>query len=141
MVLTATEIIRDLAKRIPSIKLTVVYNASTDPNHLLGRPGQYTSKAAFTDSRLTASQIQGDTDLGDVQAGGGVEVYPTAAGARQRAHYLYTLTTADPSLGVEYDFLAGPILLRVSGLLTPAQAAVDKRALAAITGMQVKTES
>jgi hypothetical protein len=105
-----------------------VWNASTDPNHLLGRPGEYTSKVAWGDPDIAPSDtVTGVT--GDVENGGGVEVFPTASEARARAAYLYSTAEADPALGVEYDYLAGGVLLRVSGLLTPAQASVWGKAL------------
>lgn len=100
----------------------IVYDATTDPNHLLGRPNQYTSKAAWVDTRLKVDPNV-KLDPGDVGLGGGVEVFPDATGARARADRIQSLTQAVPILGVEYDYLAGDTLVRVSGNLTPAQAA------------------
>lgn len=100
----------------------IVYNAATDPNSLLGRPGQYTSKAAWVDTRVPASAVVGD-DPGDVDAGGGIEVFSEASEAKSRAAYIQSLTQASPIFGVEYDYLAGDAVIRVSGKLTPAQAA------------------
>lgn len=91
-----------IARRIGAAGLPVrglvVYTARTDPNHLLGRQGGYTSKAAW-------------------QAGG-VEVYPDAAGCQARAAYLRTF---QPPLGDGYDYTAGTAILRLSAELTPAQ--------------------
>jgi hypothetical protein len=100
----------------------IVWNASTDPNHLLGRPGEYTSKVAWVDPDVPASDAD-PSDVGGIENGGGVEVFPTAAEARARAVYLFTTGQADPALGVEYDYLAGGVLLRLSQYLTPSQAA------------------
>jgi hypothetical protein len=100
----------------------IVWNDSTDPNHLLGRPGEYTSKVAWVDPDIPASEAD-PSDVGGIENGGGVEVFPTAAEAHVRAAYLYSTSQADPALGVEYDYLAGGVLLRLSGNLLPAEAA------------------
>jgi hypothetical protein len=113
---------------------TTVYTAASDPNHLLGRPGEYTSKANFADSRVTTS---GD----GVAAGGSVEVFPNQADATRRAVYIQSVTQAAPIAGAEYDYVSSAILLRVSGSLTPAQAAAYKSALEVITGAPVDQPS
>jgi hypothetical protein len=114
--------------------LSISYSASTDPNHLLGRPNGYTSKAAFTDSRINPSEVTGDTTPGAVGFGGSVEVFPDASSAQDRGRYLETINKASPIFGSEYDYAAGPVLLRVSGILTPDQAAPYQSALGAIVG-------
>lgn len=119
---TAAEVAAKLKAAGLPITGLIVYDATTDPNHLLGRPGQYTSKAAWVDTRLKVDPNV-KLDPGDVGLGGGVEVFPDAAGARARADRIQSLTQAVPILGVEYDYLASGILVRVSGALTPAQAA------------------
>jgi hypothetical protein len=106
-----------------------VITAADDPDHLLGRPGEYTSKVEFADLRITGEAGQG------VTAGGSVEVFADHAGAVRRARYIQALVQAAPVLGAEYDYIAGDVLLRVSGQLTPAQARRYKRTLAAITGV------
>jgi hypothetical protein len=133
---SAVTVIRYLARRFP-IRLSVVYTASTDPNHLLGRPGGYTSKAAFVDRDIPASQAT-DTELGSIELGGGVEVYPTAAGAWQRAQYLRSVVRRFPIVGDEYDYVDRGVLLRLSDVLTPAQAAAFGRALAAELGVPAR---
>jgi hypothetical protein len=100
----------------------IVYNASTDPNSLLGRPGEYTSKVAWVDTGIPSSD-RNPSDAGGIENGGGIEVFPTASEARTRAAYLYTIDHADPALGVEYDYLAAGVLLRLSQYLIPAEAA------------------
>jgi hypothetical protein len=120
----ASTVILELAKRLP-IKLTITYNASNDPNHLLGRPNEYTSKASFSFAGIPSSETEGDS-VGDVDFGGSVEVFPTSNGALSREKYIESIFKAAPILGTEYDFLNGPVLLRVSRYLTPSQAkAVD----------------
>jgi hypothetical protein len=64
-----------------------VYTDVTDPNHLMGRQGGYTSKVAWADpAAVTAgagSPSQGDA--GGTEHGGGIEIYPDAAGVLARS--------------------------------------------------------
>lgn len=91
----------------------VVYSAADDPNGLLGRPGQYTSKVNFVDTTLVPSAI-----VFDVAEGGSIEMFETQELAQARADYIFTVIQENPSL-VEYDFVVGGILLRVSGTHLP----------------------
>jgi hypothetical protein len=106
----------------------VVYTAENDPNTLLGRPGQYIAKANFVDTALGSG-----SSLFDIAEGGSIEVFETTELAQGRADYITGIIAANPIL-VEYDFINGPVLLRVSGVLTPDQAAVYDQALQTITG-------
>lgn len=127
-ILTASQVTAALRQAgLPITKVTA-YTAADDPNHLLGRPGQYTSKTEFADTG-----IHGEAGNG-VAAGGSVEVYPAAGQAMTRARYIQRIVQAAPALGVEYDYVAGDVVLRVSGQLTPAEAAGYGKALAKITG-------
>jgi hypothetical protein len=101
------------------------YTASDDPNHLLGRPNQYTAKASWHDDRLPAPANPKQIEVSD---GGGIEVWPDAAGAQKRMDYIQTIGKSLP-MAVEYDYVKGPVLLRVSKDLTPDQAAEYKKAL------------
>jgi len=89
----------------------VAYTAATDPNHLLGRQGGYTSKVDWG----TWSSPQGD--IGD---GGSIEVFAIAAAAGARARYLQAIT---PPVGDGYDYVSGTAVLRLRDEYTPAQAA------------------
>lgn len=64
-------------------------------------------------------------------------MYRGHAGAVRRARYIQDIVQAAPALGAEYDYVAGAVLLRVPGQLTPAQARRYRAALAAITGAVV----
>lgn len=97
----------------------VVYTAETDPNELLGRPGGYSGKATFTDSR-TADR---STERFDIANGGSVEVFASESEAVRRADYIRSVLDANPILGTEYDFISGRVLLRLSPGLTPDEAA------------------
>jgi hypothetical protein len=103
------------------IGTVIVYSATTDVNHLLGRPNGYLSKANFVDKRITASAAN-YLPVGDVSRGGSVEVFKAAAGAQARMKYLQGIDAAMPILGAEYDYVVGDALIRVSDVLTPSQA-------------------
>ncbi|MER6778443.1 MULTISPECIES: hypothetical protein [unclassified Streptomyces] len=119
-----------IAAAVPSAKLGTTVTAENDPNHLLGRPNGYTSKITFTDSRIPAEQTEGH-EPDDLELGGSIEVFPTAAGAKARADYIQAAGKAMPALG-EYDYVHGTAVIRLSQLLTPAQAADYEKAAATL---------
>jgi hypothetical protein len=103
------------------IRELIVYDATTDPNHLLGRQDEYTSKDAWVDPvAVGAGAGSPDGDPGDIEYGGGIEVFPSVADAQARLAYLKAFR---PPIGDGYDYLAGPAILRLSNYLTPTQAA------------------
>jgi hypothetical protein len=97
------------------------YTASSDPNKLLGRPGQYTGKANFKDRRIRSAGF-------DVDNGGSVETFASKSDAKRRFDYVSAITKSSP-LFAEYDYLEGTVFLRVSHELTPRQAKAYERAL------------
>ncbi|KOU14512.1 hypothetical protein ADK52_36765 [Streptomyces sp. WM6372] len=119
-----------ISAAVPSAKLGGTVTAENDPNHFLGRPHQYTSKITFTDGRIPADQTEGNKP-GDVELGGSIEMFPDAADAKARHDYIQTVTKGIPTL-TEYDYLHGTTLVRVSRLLTPAQAADYEKAAAVL---------
>jgi hypothetical protein len=91
--------------------------AENDENHMLGRPGQYTARVAF--------ELPGgdpDAKVGAIERGGGFEIWPDAASARRRHEFITGMLQATPLLGTEYDYLAGAVLVRVTGKVPPATA-------------------
>ena len=82
------------------LRHVTAYTAATDPNHLLGRQGGYTSKINWSN--------------------GSIEVFSTPAEARKRKTYLLAFAGTPVSDG--YDYLAGTYLLRIFDSQTPAQA-------------------
>lgn len=126
----ASAAFKALTALVPSVKLTGVVTAANDGNHLLGRPGQYTSKITFSDSRIPSSETAG-LKADDVSSGGSIEAFDNAADAQARAKYVEAVTKSVPAFA-EYDYLHGTILIRVSQLLTPDQAATYKTAVAKI---------
>jgi len=102
-----------------SIGEITVYTAETDPNSLLGRPGGYTSKADFRDTRIERGS--------GVDGGGSVEVYPNEDGATRRREQMQRISQSSPAIG-EYTYQQGVAVLRVSRMLTPEQAAQYEQA-------------
>lgn len=131
-VLTATDVTTALVGALSTVKSTVVYTETTDPNKLMGRPNGYTSKTAFSDSRVAAADVE-FMDSDATERGGTVEVYPTADGATARSKYLQAIFSASSMFGSEYHFQNGGILVRVTGNLTPAQSADYKAVVASLT--------
>lgn len=137
------------AKGLP-IAAVKVYTENDDPNSLLGRPGQYTSKANFHDRRLDPPVELGQCepippgappdaepvchdkpkDPG-VEHGGSVETFASSDDAKRRADYVKRISQSFGPL-VEYDFLQGKVLLRLSKDLTPTQAKQYEQTLAGI---------
>ena len=129
-----------LASRLKAAGLPVthliVYNAVTDPNHELGRQGGYTSKVAWRDHRAVTAGTTDGTFIGaGIDSGGGIEVFPAAAGAQTRYHYLRDISSKLPSFSDGYDYLSGTAVLRLSRYRTPAQAHAYQAAFAAAATM------
>jgi hypothetical protein len=91
-----------------------VFDAETDPNSLLGRPGQYTIKVSWEDGRLTDS----------LDPSGTIEVFPDVESMQRRADYVEQIGQDSPMLlqWIFTDERTGAVL-RVSSDLTPDQAA------------------
>ncbi|GGM65382.1 hypothetical protein GCM10012275_39880 [Longimycelium tulufanense] len=117
---TAEKIANALTAEVATAKVTKVYTAQDDPNKLLGRPNGYQSKVAFADSRVPESEVEG-TKPDAVERGGSVEVFADAESAKKRADYIQNIAKNMPAAG-EYDYVAGPVLVRVSRVLPPDQA-------------------
>ncbi|MEU1535554.1 hypothetical protein [Streptomyces fagopyri] len=115
-----------LSGKISTANLSGTVTAENDPNKLLGRPNQYTSKITFTDSQISADDVTG-TDKGDVSRGGAIEVFGSPADATARAKYIQAVTKGMPALS-EYDYVHGTVVVRVSHYLTPKQAGAYKSA-------------
>jgi hypothetical protein len=125
---TAEQIVARLAAKIPTVTPRIVYTAQTDPNQLLGTAHSYTSKAAFTDSRINPAEAN-DTEIGSIELGGSVEVFANDADARARKDYLDQIVKDLPIDVSEYSHLHGPVLLRLSRRLTPTQVTEYEAAL------------
>jgi hypothetical protein len=120
--MTASDVVAKLKTAGLPIAETKDYTADDDPNKLLGRPNQYTSKTSFHDSTLPKS-ASFSTD-----GGGSVEVFDTADLAKAREDYVKSVIGTSALLA-EYDYLSGPVLLRLGHELTPTQAKAYQDAL------------
>lgn len=112
--LSASQYIEKLKESGHPIGLVIDYTAETDPNKMLGRPNQYTSKSNFADT--TIEQLD-PTD----PDGGSVEVFKTKKDAENRKKYIDSIGESMPML-TEYSYINGTALLRLSKSLTPDQA-------------------
>jgi len=121
----ASVIAKFQAAHLPVVP-TITYTAESDPNHLLGRPGKYSAKESWSDTRVDPSRVQ-DTMPGNVDLGGSVEQFSSAADAQARMEYIVSIEKALPF--AEYDYVAGSALVRVSSALTPDQAKAYQAAL------------
>lgn len=122
----ASVIAKFQAAHLP-VQPSITYTAELDSNHLLGRPGQYTAKESWADTRVDPSQVR-DHAAGNVDLGGSVEQFSTAADAQTRSGYI---ANVEKGLGItEYDYVTGTALVRVSSALTPDQAKAYQAALA-----------
>ncbi len=108
---------------LPVVNVVTVTEKSDD-NHLLGRPGQYTSKIFFYDNRHQKSKIEGDE-----QGENTIEVFPTAIGAQRRREYVERVSSGIPSL-TQYQYTKGPVLVRLDHVLLPLEAKQYEAALA-----------
>lgn len=131
---TAESVLTYLQAHSLPVTGVIAYDAATDPNNLLGRPSGYLSKVAWQDTRV--DQTFYSAAPGGVQFGGSIEVFSNSTKALARANYIGAIGQASPALGSEYDYLKGPILLRVSAKLTPAEAAEYMQAIPGATEFQ-----
>ncbi len=121
----ATEVVQRLENEGLPIGGVETYNAENDPNELLGRPGQYTSKANFKDTRLESEPF---SEGFNIRNGGSVEVFETEEEAKRREEYLRTISEAT-SMFAEYSYRDDRVLLRLSRRLTPEKAEEYETAL------------
>jgi hypothetical protein len=125
---TADEVLQALKDKGLPIGESEAYTAKNDPNELLGRPNQYSSKVNFKDTRLKTDLIARGFD---VQNGGSIEVFENQEDAIARKKYLETVQKGFSPFS-EYSYREGNVLLRLSHRLTPEQAAEYKEALKSI---------
>lgn len=124
---SAQEVMAVISSKIPAAKLVKVYTEDDDPNKMLGRPNGYSSKVAFSDSRIAKSDITG-TRPDAIERGGSIEVFADMEGAAARAKYIQTMLK-NTGFGTEYDYISGGVLVRVTGNLTSTEAKEYKSAL------------
>jgi hypothetical protein len=112
----------ELKAKAPSITGITTVTEELDSNKLLGRPNQYTSAAWIADSGATP----GGTGI---DSGAVVEVFANEADATARSEYILAiLKKAGSAFGTEWHHQKGNVLLRVSGVLSPASTTKYKAA-------------
>lgn len=94
----AATLVRRLGSHVPTLVPSVVYNATTDPNRLLGRPGGYTSKATWADRRVKP---------GDAQVNAPVRLI-LAVASRSTPSLRTRLLVPRTSTGPRWDRVASP---------------------------------
>lgn len=132
---TADQIGQALKAHGLPIRNIVVLDENSDPHHLLGRPGGYTSKIEFADPAVTGKARAGGGN--DVAHGGAIEVFTDPADAVKRGSFIQTIDQNIRIFGQEYDYAAGGVLLRLSGDVPPSRATKYAEALTALVGKPV----
>jgi hypothetical protein len=122
---TAVELTSALRSNGLPIGRVVILDTRTDPNHLLGRPGQYTSKTLWADSRypqVDPSNLPDNT----------IEVFPTVQSAIDRQRYVDAVIKGTPLL-TQYIFREGRYVMRLQKEIVPDEAAQYEQALKQIS--------
>ena len=127
---SADQIMQGLKTNGLPIGVSFTYTAANDVNHLLGRPGQYTDKVNFKDTRISSTDQGVDISVTD---GGSIEVFTTTTDAKNRFAYIQKISKSGVALFAEYEYLDGLVILRVSAQLTPDQAAKYEATLKALS--------
>lgn len=113
----AESLLTELKEKNSNLDKIQAFTAETDPNEKLGRPGNYISKADFTDTRL-------DQEGSEYLVGGTLETFSSKEDCKKRAEYLNKMN--DPSIGFlalnQYVYQYDKVLLRIDYDLTPEQA-------------------
>ncbi len=126
---TADQILQGLKSHGLPIGVSFTYNAANDLNHDLGRPFQYIGKVNFKDTRISSTEQGAAISVSD---GGSIEVFANESDAMHRFSYLQALSKSGSPFFVEYEYLDGVVILRISSQLTPDQAAKYQAALKAL---------
>ena len=124
--LTAENIIEEMKKKNENIGKILVFNEETDFNSLLGRPGQYTSKATFEDIRIEQTNKNLDPEFcseleREEPIGGTIEVFNNEKDMKKRKDYIDALTSS-MSMIAEYSYGKDKFLLRLDNEIMPSQA-------------------
>ena len=122
--LDAAQIVAALEDSGIPIGESVVWDETTDPNELLGRPGQYVGKATWTDTRVEPC-YDGQPAF---DCGGDVEVFKNENDRDERFDYL-SLFATETGIGGYYMWKADNTVVRVGYELPPSSAATYEDAL------------
>ncbi len=103
----AQQVVQAFKQRGIALGQAVNLTAADDPDHLLGQPGGYTSKAVFVDTRLAGGATQPS-----VQTGGAVEFFASQRDAERR--FTQLMAAQKGSAQPEQLFHDGAVVLRLS---------------------------
>lgn len=113
---TSEQLLMSLKLYNQSLEDIEVFNEDTDPNKLLGKSGEYISKADFSDSRIKQDS--------EYLCGGTIETFSSQKDCEDRVEYLSSLNSSFLGiLGVNaYIYQYDLAILRVDKALTEEQA-------------------
>lgn len=111
--LSESQIIAELLTSGLPVTDIEAFDAASDPNSLLGRPGQYVIKVSWNDSRLG----------GELDTGGTLEIFDSASDMQNRADYVESIGASTPMF-LQWIFVDPTLMavLRVGRGLTPVEA-------------------
>jgi hypothetical protein len=109
---SASTVLKKLQDAKLPISNVIQFTEKNDPNSLLGRPSQYTSKVSFSDDRYPETLGPDGTPQNTI------EVFRNAADAKIRHDYIERVTSGVPFL-MQYQILSGRILVRLDKSITP----------------------
>lgn len=109
----ATEIAEELKGESQTATKVVTVTEQNDPNNLIGRPNGYDSAAIIYDSEVSCDSL--GSECGVV-----IEVFDDESSAQARGEYIQGILKEAPVMGSEWDYVKGPVVLRVSGELAPS---------------------
>ncbi|MCQ1954152.1 hypothetical protein [Arthrobacter sp. zg-Y238] len=124
--LTAITIAQRLQAAVPTITSVIEVTEANDSTGSIGQPGKYTSAAWIADTGAAATE-------NSVVGGAVVEVFASEGEAQDRLYALQQHISMGPAFNAEYHYLQGTVLLRVSGALSPEQAALYEQAFTGAT--------
>ncbi len=121
---TAGDILNALKEKNNNVTDIIEWDENTDPNGKLGRPGEYTGKADFSDARVEESWTTEEEKMQSGLNGGTVEVFGSKSDCNDRYEYLKQFTGAD--MGVfglnQYMYKYDLVIFRVSYDVAPTDA-------------------
>jgi hypothetical protein len=142
--LSAPQIVKKLKEAGLPIVYEITYDEKTDPNNLLGRPGEYTAKTNFIDKRYAKDYEDSKKYLGDDfdesfrTDHGMLETFANKADMQKRLDYLSVVNEVGGIVGNYYMYHSDRAILRIDYTLTPKEAAEYEKAFNKIMGIEPK---
>ncbi len=139
--LTAGEALEALKGANEHVTDVIVWDEETDLNDLLGRPGQYVSKADFSDDRVDEMWTDESQKMELGLSGGTMETFSSESDCAKRCKYLQALMGSDlGAIGVnQYVYKYPKAIFRVSYDIVPSEAEVYKAQMDVIMGVESET--